>query len=84
MGNLISGDAHIPNQLFEDLHEGKITHVMFMVMLWHYRYSTEVPTSTVIRQHMWPGRRTKGTPSIETLQQAIERLQALGYLKGAR
>lgn len=78
--------AHIPYRLFADLAEGKITHKMFVVLIWLYRragYTTGLAkrvSAKAIIAEMYGDELEMERPSERRIQEAIKQLNLSGYI----
>lgn len=79
--------TNIPNELFDDLQDGKLTHKMFCVLLWlhrraDYKSGRVIKVSSArIRGEMWGDELEGDIPSERTIQEAIKRLHHSGYIQ---
>jgi hypothetical protein len=78
--------TNIPNQLFDDLADGKINSKMFVVLVWLLRranYSTGgviKVSAPRIRAEMWGDDLEAAIPSERTIQEILKRLDRSGYI----
>jgi hypothetical protein len=79
--------TNVPNQLFADLSEGKLTIRMFLIMLWlrhRAKYSTGVAqhvTSKKIQSALWTDEGDDKAPSIRTIQKDLKLMRLCGYIR---
>jgi hypothetical protein len=82
----VANYTNIPNQLFEDLMEGKIDSKMFLILAWLLRradYSSGVAikvSAPRIRAEMWGDELEIPIPSLRTIQENLKRLDRSGYI----
>jgi len=76
-----------PNQLFDDLVQGKIDNMMFNILIWLYRRANWKSgiavraSSQQIRAELWGGwTYEKNPPSERTIQEKLRRLVQMGYI----
>jgi len=76
-----------PNQLFDDLVQGKIDNMMFNILVWLYRRANWKSgiavraSSQQIRAELWGGwTYEKNPPSERTVQEKLRRLADMGYI----